>query len=144
TTHAYAHFACHGGQNLRQPATGAFYLYDGPLTVLDVAQRRLHGAELAFLSGCQTAIGGTRLLDEAIHLAPPLQLAGYRHVVATLWTIRDNPAVDVTEATYTALPGDRRLDLTDTARHLHRAVRALRDADPRDPTRWASYIHAGP
>ncbi|MFT7840471.1 CHAT domain-containing protein [Saccharothrix sp. BKS2] len=159
-THAYAHFACHGGQDLRDPSTGALYLRDGPLTVLDVAGLDLAHAQLAYLSACRTAVGGTTLPDESIHLAAALQLAGYRHVIATLWTVADRTAVEVATAVYSALLGDAGphgagagagagpraadLDLTDTAHVLHRTVRALRDAAPRDPTRWAPYVHSGP
>ncbi|MFC6092234.1 CHAT domain-containing protein [Saccharothrix lopnurensis] len=157
-THAYAHFACHGGQDPRDPSTGALYLRDGPLTVLDVAGLDLAHAELAYLSACRTAVGGTTLPDESIHLAAALQLAGYRHVIATLWTVADRTAVEVATAVYSALLGDAGphdagagagpraadLDLTGTAHVLHRTVRALRDAAPRDPTRWAPYIHSGP
>ncbi|MFD0201092.1 MULTISPECIES: CHAT domain-containing protein [Saccharothrix] len=142
-THAYAHFACHGGQDVRDPSTGALYLWDEPLTVLDVADLDLAHAELAYLSACHTAVGGTTLPDEAIHLAAALQLAGYRHVIATLWTVTDRTAVDVATSVYTALINGTGLNLTDTAHALHRTVRALRDADPRDPTRWAPYIHTG-
>ncbi|WP_424186693.1 CHAT domain-containing protein [Actinokineospora sp. G85] len=142
--HAYAHFACHGGQNLQEPSTGALYLRDKPLTVLDVAGLDLTHAELAYLSACSTAIGGTTLPDEAIHLAAALQLAGYRHVIATLWTIADRTAVDLTVSMYTGLLGPSGLRLDHTARLLHGAVRALRDSAPRDPTIWASYIHSGP
>jgi CHAT domain-containing protein len=142
-THAYAHFACHGGQDLDNPSAGALYLRDKPLTVLDVAELDLAHAELAYLSACRTAVGGTTLPDEAIHLAAALQLTGYRHVVATLWTITDRTAVEVAASVYTALINGSGLDLTDVARVLHRTVRALRDADPRDPTRWVPYIHSG-
>mgnify|MGYP006203386063 CR=1 FL=1 len=64
-------------------------------------------------------------------------------MIATLWTVTDRTAVDVATSVYTALLDGSGLDLGDTARVLHRTVRALRDADPRDPTRWAPYIHAG-
>ncbi len=143
-THAYAHFACHGGQNLQQPSTGALYLRDKPLTVLDVAEQDLTHAELAYLSACSTAIGGTTLPDEAIHLAAALQLAGYRHVIATLWTITDRTAAEVTTTMYTGLLSPSGLRLNHTARLLHRTMRDLRDSAPHNPAIWASYIHSGP
>ncbi|WP_158633288.1 CHAT domain-containing protein [Amycolatopsis sp. WAC 04182] len=143
-THAYAHFACHGGQNLRQPSTGSLYLWDKPLSVLEVAELDLEHAELAYLSACSTAIGGTDLPDEAIHLAAALQLAGYRQVIATLWTITDRTAVEVAETMYTGLLGPSGLRLDDTAHLLHRTVRALRDSAPRNPAIWAPYVHFGP
>jgi tetratricopeptide (TPR) repeat protein len=144
STHAYAHFACHGGQNLQRPSTGALYLQDKPLTVLDVAALDLAHAELAYLSACSTAVGGTALPDEAIHLAAALQLAGYRHVIATLWTIVDRTAAEVTRTMYTGLLSPSGLRLDQTARLLHSTVRTLRDSAPRNPAIWASYVHFGP
>ena len=74
-----------------------------PLTVVDVARLRLDDAGLAFLSACSTARPGGRLADEAIHLASAFQLAGYRHVIATLWPIGDQHAVDIADDIYTTL-----------------------------------------
>jgi CHAT domain-containing protein len=148
--HAYVHFACHGGQRLDQPSASALYLHNGPLTVVDVARLRLAHAELAFLSACQTAIGGIELLDESIHLAAALQLAGYRHVIGTLWTIADQPSPEITHNVYRKLARPAggntgtRFDLTDTAHALHAAVRRLREDYPGKPMIWAPYLHFGP
>jgi CHAT domain len=121
----------------------AVYLHDGPLTVLDIASLRLARAELAFLSACQTAIGGVTLPDESIHLAAALQLAGYRHVIGTLWTIADQLAPRLAEDVYTALGANGGLDLTQAAYALHHAVRRLRAAH-HNPMSWAHYVHIGP
>ncbi len=58
-------------------------------------------AELAFLSACETAQPGARLADEAIHLASAFSLAGYRHVIGTLWPVGDQHAVDIADDIYT-------------------------------------------
>lgn len=134
----WAHFACHGAQDLLRPNHGALYLYDGPLTVAEVAERRLSDATLAFLSACQTATGGAVLLDEAIHLGAALQFAGYRHVVATLWSIIDEHAPLVARAFYTAL-----LAGAGPAAALHRAIAPLRAQFPARPELWAPYVHLG-
>jgi CHAT domain-containing protein len=56
--------------------------------VASLADVQPHRAQLAFLSACQTARNPARdLLDEAIHLASAFQLAGYPHVVGTLWSV---------------------------------------------------------
>ncbi|RLK58707.1 CHAT domain-containing protein [Actinokineospora cianjurensis] len=143
-THPHAHFACHGGHNPEHPSTAALYLHDGPLTVLDIAAQDLTHAQLAYLSACHTATAATTLPDESIHLAAALQLAGYRHVVATLWTIPDTTATHLATTVYSALTTNNTLDLTDTARTLHHATRTLRDATPLDPAHWVPFIHIGP
>jgi CHAT domain-containing protein len=143
-THAYVHFACHGGFSADDPSAGALYLHDGPLTVLDVAALNLENAEFAFLSACQTAVGGVDLLDEAIHISGALQLAGYRQVIATLWRIPDQPAAHIANRVYQLATTGDRLDLTRTAHALHQVTRELRDAYPTTPTVWSSYIHTGP
>jgi tetratricopeptide (TPR) repeat protein len=142
--HSWTHFSCHSGQDLTKPSEGALHLWDGPMTVLEIAEQRLDRAELAFLSACQTVIGGTELLDESIHLAAALQLAGYRHVVATLWSIYDQTSPAVTEAFYRLVTAGGMLDSAKAARALHEAVRLLRSEYPADPTFWASYLHVGP
>jgi tetratricopeptide (TPR) repeat protein len=143
-SHSWVHFACHGGQDLWDPSQGAVYLTDGPLTVLRLAADKLPAAELAFLSACQTAAGGVRLPDEAIHLAAAVQFAGYRHVIATAWSISDFHAPAVTEDVYTTLAASGRLDADRAAVAIHRAVAALRARSPLRPDLWAPYLHIGP
>jgi tetratricopeptide (TPR) repeat protein len=143
------HFTCHGYANFTRPSGGFLRLHDGNLTLLDLARLRLPDAELAFLSACLTATGGDVLPDEAVHLATAFQLAGYRHVIGTLWPIQDAPGADVADRLYRHLgaslgTGVEAADETDVARALHSAVRELRDAHPDHPDIWASHIHLGP
>ncbi|WP_131803643.1 CHAT domain-containing protein, partial [Pseudofrankia sp. EUN1h] len=134
----WAHFACHGAAELADPSTSRLLLADQPLTVLDVARLQLHDAELAFLSACSTAMPGSRLTDEAIHLASAFQLAGYRHVIAALWPIGDQHAVNIAHDIYTTLT-----DSGDTAAAVHTAARGSRSLWARMPAVWASHIHVG-
>jgi hypothetical protein len=137
----WAHFACHGLSDMENPSASRLLLEDHrdlPLTVVDVARLRLDDAELAFLSACSTARPGGRLTDEAIHLASAFQLAGYRHVVGTLWPIGDRQAVDIAEDIYTTLTRTG-----DIASAVHTATRQIRDRWPDMPSVWASHIHSG-
>ncbi|MGK8522353.1 CHAT domain-containing protein [Nocardia asteroides] len=88
---AIAHFACHGTTDPADPSRSHLLLHDhdtDPLTVAELAPVHLDHARLAYLSACETALtANTRLLDEAIHLASAFQLAGYPHVIGTLWTM---------------------------------------------------------
>jgi len=143
-TGRWAHFACHGASDPSNPSASYLLLTDHgqrPLTVVDVARLRLDDAGLAFLSACSTAQPGRRLADEAIHLASAFQLAGYRHVIATLWPIGDQYAVDLAADIYTTLSTAGEADV---AGAVHAAVRRMRLRPGWDtPSVWASHIHVG-
>jgi tetratricopeptide (TPR) repeat protein len=137
----WAHFACHGTAEIADPSRSRLLLHDHqdrPFTVVDIARLRLDDAELAFLSACETARPGSRLTDEAIHLASAFQLAGYRHVIATLWPIGDTDAVTIAANIYSKLGST-----VDAAHAVHTATRELRDRWPHRPSAWASHIHVG-
>jgi CHAT domain-containing protein len=109
------------------------------LTVVDVARLRLDDADLAFLSACSTAMPGARRSDEAIHLASAFQLAGYRHVIATLWPINDGIAVGVADDIYAAL-----IAADDPAAAVHATAHRLRRRwGWQMPSVWASHVHVG-
>jgi len=128
---------------MTDPSRGAVYLSDGPLTVLRIAAEDLANADLAFLSACETAVGGIHLLDEAIHLAAALMLAGYRQVIATQWSISDNDATQVADNVYSQLAVRGHPETNDAARAVHQAVASLRARVPGRPDLWAPYLHVG-
>jgi hypothetical protein len=146
---AIAHFACHGSFDPADPTANRLLLHDHeqrPLTVAELGAVDLEGARLAFLSACHTALNAAeQLLDEGMHLAAAMQTAGYPQVVATLWELDDEIAVEIAEDCYTDLldPGTGRPDPTRAARSLHRAVRIQRDRYPATPSLWASHLHYG-
>jgi len=136
------HFACHAVSAADAAADGHLVLHDhatAPLTVADIARLRLPEAQLAYLSACDTGVPEEDLGDEALHIAGACQMAGFRHVVGTLWAIRDATAPAVAADFYAALT-----TADAAAAALHHAVRALRDAHPDQPALWAPYIHVGP
>ncbi|MFD1520290.1 CHAT domain-containing protein [Pseudonocardia yunnanensis] len=135
----WAHFACHAISDPLSPSDSRLLLYDRSLAVRDISKLRLQDAELAFLSACSTARGSEQLPDEAIHIASAFQLAGYRHVVGTLWPVLDATAARLTQGFY-----DRHRRGDPPAEALHSVVRELRAAQPLAPSVWAAHIHAGP
>ncbi|WP_345583984.1 CHAT domain-containing protein [Streptomyces prasinosporus] len=142
--HAWAHLSCHGGQDLTTPSRAGLHLHDGLLTVAELAAARPEGpGELAYLSACETAMGGTGVPDEAITLAHAFQFTGYRQVVATLWSVEDTLAVRTAEDFYTRMARTADSAPVRAAEALHHAVRALRAHMPHAPGRWASYVHVG-
>ncbi|MFF5016416.1 CHAT domain-containing protein [Streptomyces sp. NPDC001165] len=142
--HSWVHFACHAEQDLMDPAQSAFLLHGGRLTTAELLELHLPSAELAYLSACETAVGGVNLPDEGMHLASTLQSAGYRHVVATQWSIQDGSAPDIASRFYSALTRTGRPGAGGAARALHEALAAHRAQDPTDPLRWAAFLHVGP
>ena len=141
--HAWAHLSCHGGQYLDDPSRGGVVLYDGMLTVIELTADE-HPGEFVFLSACKTAIGGVHLLDEAITLAAALQYAGWRHVIATLWSVMDVAAAEVAEDVYSQLADGGELHPQHAAEALHHAIRQQRNAAPDQPSRWLPFLHHGP
>jgi hypothetical protein len=145
-SHSWAHFACHATTDLLLPSRGALMVHGAdtePLTVADVARLDLTHAELAFLSACTTTRSVPDLTDESIHLTSAFQLAGYRHVVGTLWPVSDPVALRAASAFYgqVAVPGALRGERSAAA--AHHASRLLRRRFPRQPSCWAAHIHAG-
>ncbi|NGO48156.1 CHAT domain-containing tetratricopeptide repeat protein [Streptomyces ureilyticus] len=156
TSCSIAHFACHGTSHPTDPSKSRLLLHDhasDPLTVASLAPVRLGQAQLAYLSACRTAaIDTANLIDEAIHLTSAFQLAGFPHVVGTLWEIDDQIAVTIADAFYTHLRTPTgTLDTSRAAWALHQAVRDVRDGHDlpggldrtQSPFLWAAYLHAG-
>jgi CHAT domain-containing protein len=134
-----AHFACHASSEFADPSASGLALSDGRLSVLDLTALQVAGARLAYLSACETASGGA-LVDEAIHLSSAFQLAGYRHVIGTLWPIADDLAEQFARSIYT----DIATHPDDVAAAVHRATIQIRRKYPRNPHAWAAHLHLGP
>ncbi|MGA4844329.1 CHAT domain-containing protein [Streptomyces sp. G45] len=146
--HAYAHFACHALGDLERASGSRLVLHDHaerPLTVRELARLRLPSVQLAYLSSCDTLLTSPELADEAVHIVSAFQMAGFPHVVGSLWHVDDTIGREVALAVYDVLDrGDGTLDVARTAEALHTAVRTVRDAYPQTPSLWACQVHAGP
>ena len=141
------HFSCHAHQNTEKPLKSGFYLYDGQLELSSIIQQNLVGADLAFLSACQTSAGDEKLSEEAVHLAAGMLAAGYRGAVATMWSIRDEHGPIIAEDFYSNLIQDSEcLSGEYAARALHHATQNLRkslgDSESALLT-WVPYVHFG-
>jgi CHAT domain-containing protein len=140
----WIHLACHGIQIPEDPTKSALLLQDGRLTLEQIIKLRLPKAEFAFLSACQTTAGDIRLSEESVHIAAGMQLAGYRSIVATMWSIRDDLAPEVADEFYRhILREGRRPDPREAAEALHLAVRKLRKKENVSFTAWIPYVHLG-
>ncbi|MEY9860041.1 CHAT domain-containing protein [Catenulispora sp. GAS73] len=145
--HRIAHFACHGYGDWSDPARSHLVLNDcatAPLTIADISALNLT-ASLAYLSACDTNVTASRLIDESLHITSAFQLAGYQHVIGTLWSINDRSAAQLATDFYDYLTDHGTTPpQTDRSAHaLHYAVRRERSRYPHSPTLWAASIHTG-
>ncbi|WP_256339431.1 MULTISPECIES: CHAT domain-containing protein [unclassified Streptomyces] len=143
-----AHFACHGSSHPTDPSRSMLLLHDwqdAPLTVASLAPVNLDHARLAYLSACSTTLARNQdLLDESIHLTAAFQLAGFAHVIGTLWEIDDGYAADIADTFYSHLTDSTKEVDTERAAHaLHATVRDLRRQLPLAPSVWGAHLHAG-
>ncbi|MFB4284285.1 CHAT domain-containing protein [Nonomuraea sp. MTCD27] len=143
-----AHFACHVAYDPRDPSDSLLLLHDHlehPLTVAAVSGLRVTGARLAYLSACNTTMPALHLPDESIHVTGAFQLAGYPHVIGTLWEVDDQTSKTVAELFYAELTRDGTAppDVRHSARALATALRRVRDGALSDVAAWAAYLHAG-
>ncbi|QRV93549.1 CHAT domain protein [Ceratobasidium sp. AG-Ba] len=143
-SHDWLHLACHASQNFSNPVESAFHLATGPLRLSEIVRKNVKDLDLAFLSACQTATGDDDIANEAVHLAAGMLMAGYRRVIATMWSIDDDDAPLVAERFYAFMLDDTKPSEAKAARGLHHAVECLRDTIGIDNfLRWAPYIHIG-
>ncbi|PPQ72771.1 hypothetical protein CVT26_003150 [Gymnopilus dilepis] len=150
--HSCIHFACHASQNMDEALQSGFHLYDGKLDLLSIIKRQVSGADLAFLSACQTSTGDEKLSEEAVHLAAGMLAAGYRSVVATMWSIQDSRGPEVAKLFYSNLlkhnAGTNKSLLSGdgAALALHSAIKGMREQFGDSETEllaWVPYVHFG-
>lgn len=151
--HDLIHFSCHGQSNPIDPSASTLELSShndarGPsqLTVRDLASLDHDKARIAYLSACSTAENSSNeLLDESIHIASAFQLAGFPHVIGTIWEVGDKTAVKVSRQFYELLGQQFRNDghFGDVAYALHEAIQAVRRERPKNTLSWAPLIYFG-
>jgi CHAT domain-containing protein len=141
---SWLHLACHGIQRPDEPTKSALILEDGHLTLEEIIKLNLPQAEFAFLSACQTTTGDEKLSEEAVHIAGAMLLAGYRGVVATMWSIQDDLAPEVTNEFYSyIMQNGERPDSRKAAEALHISVQKLRKRAGVKLIDWIPFVHLG-
>ncbi|KAI6764298.1 hypothetical protein HG530_008087 [Fusarium avenaceum] len=126
------HFAGHGHTDGEDPSNSHLCLEDwreDPLRVADQQKMNLrqHSPLLAYISACGTGqMKEYRLVDESVHLISAYQLAGFRHVIGTLWKVSDSHCVDMARVTCLNMR-DMGMTVESVAWGLHQASRELRD-----------------
>lgn len=141
-----AHFACHAVSDTRDPSKSLLLLTDwkrSPLNYRSLSKTWLRNCRLAYLSACETAQhNNIELLDESVHLAGGVQLAGVPSVVGTLWKINDLETSLVVDKFYELLTTNSVIEWDRSAEALHRSIRHRRDQGAK-PLDWGAYVHYG-
>ncbi|PVF99204.1 hypothetical protein CPB86DRAFT_757230 [Serendipita vermifera] len=138
----WVHLACHGQQCVGSAMDSGILLQDGILKLSTVVRAHLPKAQFAFLSACQTAMGDESVSEESAHLAAGMLLAGYRGVVATMWSIGDNDAPRIAEEVYRRVLKGGQPNWKGAARALHEGVKTLRESGAGFIS-WVPFIHIG-
>lgn len=163
------HFAGHGWLDTLNPSGSGLLLKDGFLTVADLLDHNISQKApfLGYLSACWTgATDADQLVDEGIHLINACQLAGFRHVIGTLWQVSDVHCADVAESVHEEIARSGWKD-DSVGLGLHKALVKFRDiwletqttttterdaklrrsqtsGSPLVRLDWVPYVHFGP
>jgi hypothetical protein len=150
-----AHFACHGISDSMDPSQSGLLLQTAAaeprqdiLNVIKLCEDGEAQGKIAYLSACSTAETQVQsLVDEVLHVVSGFQVAGFRHVIGSLWRSYDNMCVEVAKAFYTELCRNCTINYTDraVAMALHKAVSEVSKSDEyrNRPLHWAQFVHYG-
>ncbi|KAH8897681.1 hypothetical protein GQ53DRAFT_637913 [Thozetella sp. PMI_491] len=131
------HFAGHGEVDVWDPTKSRLLLSDWekPNKSFDVGSLvddelglQENPPHVAYLSACKTAQTDDQISDEGLHLVGAFQLAGFRHVIGTLWSVADDTCKAMAEVMYEELFAKGLNDDNAVAWALHKAMRTCRDA----------------
>jgi CHAT domain-containing protein len=150
------HFACHGYSDPSDPSQSHLLLQKrsegglvvDKLSVTDLLDTRAQGQTwIAYLSACSTAnIKDEALADESLHITSGFLIAGFAHVIGSLWSADDDVCIRMATHFYTSLITKRATN-TDinrvVAQAVHDALLQIRREYAHDPSMWALYIHVG-
>ncbi|EIN05239.1 hypothetical protein PUNSTDRAFT_137922 [Punctularia strigosozonata HHB-11173 SS5] len=133
-----------GHKDLEIPLNSGSILRDEKLTIERLMLVPLPPAFMAFLSACETAQGDFKQPDQVVHLAAAMFFAGFKNIVATLWSMTDADGPEIARSIYQNIFSSEsdHIDPDDIAYALDEAITKLRIAQP-EPFRWESYVHIG-
>ena len=142
--YSIAHFACHGVSSINPADSHLLLLKDNTeevdkLRVKDIAALKLPAARLAYLSACSTANStSSDLVDEVTHISSSFHIAGFPHVIGTLWPSQDQACQRMALDFYSAFS-----HTGDVALSYRAVIMGLMEEKPFQPLYWAPFIHFG-
>jgi tetratricopeptide (TPR) repeat protein len=132
------HFVGHGHSHPTDPLQSRLLLDDpreDPLTLASFLETDtfVQPPLLAYLSACSTSqVQNERMLDESLHLVSAFQLAGFQHVIGTLWDVDDELSKEVASLVYETII-EMGMTHESVRLGLHVAIKSCRD-------RWRSIV----
>ena len=126
------HFAGHGCSDPIDPLQSCLLLGDrneDRLTLEDFLRTRAleEPPFLAYLSACNTSqVENELMIDEGLHLVNAFQLAGFQHVIGTLWDVDDKLCADVASILYKHVL-EAEISHESVCLGLHKAIKWCRD-----------------
>ncbi|KAJ7101734.1 CHAT domain-containing protein [Mycena epipterygia] len=138
----WLHLACHGDPNIEDPRKSRLMLYRSSLDLDAIARIQNPNAQFVFLAACKTAVGDSKLVNEALHITGGFIAAGFKGAIGTLWSMCDDDGPFVARTVYRHLfRNGQAPKVTDTARALDLTVKVLRHKVPYH--RWVPFVHIG-
>lgn len=145
------HFGCHAIPDRNDPSRGCLVFQkeieifsqfrQDRLTVQQIAESDLQHAWIAYLSACSTAENkGETMSDEVIHLVSSFQMAGFAHVIGSMWSTKDDVSIEVAKEFYEQLVLESNESVAEA---LHVSVEKAQIKWPKQPLCWAPYVHFG-
>lgn len=151
----FYHLSCHGEVDFEDPSQSRLLLTDWetrPLTVNLLRDRMLVTDRTAFLSACYTAHAGVEMeQDECDNLVNALQVAGFCGVIGSLWSVREQSALELVRDFYHHIKHSMQVFETRLNKEaLHFATLALAKASCNagnesqgNPLLWAPFVYFG-
>jgi CHAT domain-containing protein len=140
---SWLHLACHGYQDQADPLKSGLNLYDGKLELSQILDMDLPRAKFVYLSACETAMGDSKLSNEAMHLAGGFIAAGFQGAIGTLWSMTDDNGPRIAEVVYKTILGEDNIpSVRMAAKGLHLAIQELR-REGVPLYQWMPFIHVG-
>jgi CHAT domain-containing protein len=81
------------------------------------------------------------LPDESLNILSAFHIAGFSHMIGSLWPVVDQANTRLVKAFYENLARDPNGSVAES---LHHAVAGLREREPERPSLWTPHLHIGP
>jgi CHAT domain-containing protein/Tfp pilus assembly protein PilF len=119
---------------------------DGFLTLAEIYELKLQGAELTILSACDTNFGPQQRGEGVWALSRGFLVAGSRRVVASNWLVDDEAAASLISYFCGGLAqAENKDEPLDYAQALHAAKRWIRSQEKwKSPYYWGTFVLVGP